>query len=258
MAYLRYVALGDSTTEGLDDPYPGGGAFRGFADRLAGDLALLEPGLRYANLAVRGRRAHEVRAEQLGPALALEPDLASVVAGLNDTLRGDFDLDATAGEIEAMLTALRGAGADVVTMTFPDPGKVNLIARLAKARMVALNARIRDAAERTGSVVVDLERIPVASDPRLWSVDRLHANPEGHRRIAAAAAHLLGLPDAGDAWTVALPPPARRGVRDSLGAELTWAARYFLPWLIRRARGRSSGDGIVAKRPDLAPFEAGP
>jgi lysophospholipase L1-like esterase len=254
MAYRRYVAIGDSTTEGLDDPYPDG-RFRGFADRLAGDLALLEPDLLYANLAVRGRLAGQVRAEQLEPALALQPDLASVVAGLNDTLRGDFDLDATAGEIEAMLVALRAAGADVITMTFPDPVKVNPIARLAKARMVALNARIREVAERTGSHVVDLERTPVASDPRLWSVDRLHANPEGHRRIAAAAAHLLGLPDAGDAWSAALPPTMRRGMRHALTAEVTWAARYFLPWVIRRARGRSSGDGIVAKRPELAPVE---
>lgn len=254
MAFTRYVALGDSTTEGLDDPYPDGG-FRGFADRLAGDLALLEPDLRYANLAVRGRRAYQVREEQLAPALALEPDLASVVAGLNDTLRGDFDLDATSAEIEAMLVALRDAGAAVITMTFPDPVKVNPIARLAKPRMVALNARIRELAERTGSLVVDLERIPVASDPRLWSVDRLHANPEGHRRMAAAAAHLLDLPDAGDAWAAALPPLARRGPHTALSAEISWAARYFLPWLIRRARGRSSGDGIVAKRPDLAPVE---
>jgi lysophospholipase L1-like esterase len=256
MAYSRYVAIGDSTTEGLDDPYPEGG-FRGFADRLAGDLALIEPNLLYANLAVRGRLARQVLEQQLEPALALAPDVASVVAGLNDTLHGDFDLEATAGDVEAMLTALRSAGADVITMTFPDPVRVNPIARLAKSRMVALNARIREAAERTGALVVDLERIPVASDPRLWSIDRLHANPEGHRRIAAAAAHLLGLPDAGDTWTAALPPAGRRGLRSAAAAEVTWAARYFVPWLIRRARGRSSGDGIVAKRPNLAPVDVG-
>jgi lysophospholipase L1-like esterase len=254
MGFRRYVALGDSTTEGLDDPYPDGG-YRGFADRLAGDLALVEPELRYANLAVRGRRAHEVRAQQLEPALALEPDLASVVAGLNDTLRGDFDLEATAGDVEAMLVALREAGATVVTMTFPDPVRVNPIARFAKPRMIALNARIRETAERTGCFVVDLERIPVASDPRLWSVDRLHANPEGHRRIAQAAAHVLGLPDSSDLWTAALPPPPPRGIAAAVAAEANWIARYFMPWVIRRARGRSSGDGIVAKRPDLAPFE---
>jgi lysophospholipase L1-like esterase len=255
MGFRRYVALGDSTTEGLDDPYPDGG-FRGFADRLAGDLALIEPELRYANLAVRGRMAREVREQQLEPALVLEPDLASVVAGLNDALRGDFDLDVTGGDIEAMLVALREAGATVITMTFPDPVRVNRIARLAQPRIFALNQRIREAAERTGSHVVDLGRIPVASDPRLWSVDRLHANPEGHRRIAQAAAHLLGLPDASDGWSVALPPAPSRNLREAVSAEATWVVRYFVPWLIRRARGRSSGDGIVAKRPDLTPVEA--
>jgi hypothetical protein len=170
-------------------------------------------------------------------------------------LRGDFDLEVTAGEVETMIAAFREAGAAVLTMTFPDPRRVNRIARIAQPRMVALNARIRDAAERHGALVVDLERIPVASDPRLWSIDRLHANPEGHRRIAAAAAHLLGLPDAGDSWSAALPPAVRRSLAEAVAYEVNWVVRYFAPWVIRRARGRSSGDGIVAKRPDLEPFE---
>jgi lysophospholipase L1-like esterase len=254
MGYRRFVAIGDSTTEGLDDPYPDG-AYRGWADRLAGALALLEPDLLYANLAVRGRRALEVHEQQLGPALSLEPDLATVVAGLNDTLRGDFDLDATAGHIDAMFTELRAAGATVGTITFPDPRRVMFIARLAWPRLIALNQRIRESAERTGTIVVDLERLPVAGDPRLWSVDRLHANPEGHRRIADALAHRLGLPGAGLSWTDALPPASRKRPHEVVAAEASWAARYFLPWLIRRARGRSSGDGILAKRPDLAPIE---
>ena len=38
MAYRRFVALGDSTTEGLMDLYPDG-TFRGWADRLAARLA---------------------------------------------------------------------------------------------------------------------------------------------------------------------------------------------------------------------------
>ena len=78
--YLRYVALGDSQTEGLGDGDDTVG-LRGFADRLAEHLAAVNPGLRYANLAVRGRVADQVRAEQLGPALALHPALAAVVAG---------------------------------------------------------------------------------------------------------------------------------------------------------------------------------
>jgi lysophospholipase L1-like esterase len=249
MGYRRFVALGDSTTEGLVDVYPDG-RFRGWADRLAERLAAVEPDLRYANLAVRGKRAAQVRADQLAPALALRPDLASVLAGLNDLLRQQCDVAAVAGEIEAMTVALRAAGADVLLFTLPDPVKVNPLARAAAARLRALNALVRDVAARHGAFVVDLDRTPVASDPRLWALDRLHANPEGHRRIAAAAAHALGLPDSDESWRVDFPDPfARR----SAAAHALWAGRYFTPWLIRRLRGRSSGDGRVAKRPQLEP-----
>jgi lysophospholipase L1-like esterase len=119
MTFRRYVAIGDSTTEGLDDPYPDGTGYRGWADRLAGRLAELEPDLAYANLAIRGRLAAQVHAEQLEPALAWRPDLVTVVAGLNDALRRGFDLDATAGHLETMLARLRETGATVLTFTFP-------------------------------------------------------------------------------------------------------------------------------------------
>jgi lysophospholipase L1-like esterase len=254
MTYSRFVAIGDSTTEGLDDPYPEGPGYRGWADRLAGHLATLNPDLRYANLAVRGRLAAQIRDEQLDRAITLEPDVTTVVAGLNDTLRRGFDVDATAGHLEAMIGALRETGATVVTFTFPDPAPVMPIARLARPRLQALNERLRDIAARTGALVVDLEGHPFASDPRLWSVDRLHANSLGHERIAAALAHTLELPGTDDAWTAALPPAAQRRLHQIAAAELTWSGRYFVPWLYRRARGRSSGDGVTAKRPDLAPF----
>jgi lysophospholipase L1-like esterase len=243
------VALGDSTTEGLVDVYPDG-RFRGWADRLAERLAEVEPDLLYANLAVRGKRAAQVRADQLAPALALRPDLASVLAGLNDLLRKQCDVAAVAAEIEAMTAALREAGADVLLFTLPDPVKVNPLARAAAPRLRALNAMVRDVAARHGARVVDLDRTPVASDPRLWALDRLHANPEGHARIAAGAAYMLGLPGSDESWRVEFPDPC---ARRSAAAHAVWAGRYFTPWLIRRLRGRSSGDGRVAKRPQLEP-----
>jgi lysophospholipase L1-like esterase len=250
MSHRRFVALGDSTTEGLMDLYPDGG-FRGWADRLALRLAELEPDLLYANLAVRGKLARQVRADQLAPALALRPDLLSVLAGLNDMLRSNCDVAAVAGEIEAIVVAARAVGADVLTFTLPDPVQVNPLARRAAVRLARLNAAVRELSARHGALVVDLEAHPVASDPRLWDLDRLHANPDGHRRIAAAAAHALGLPDADEAWSAAFADPfARR----SAASHVVWARRYFVPWLIRRLRGRSSGDGRVAKRPQLEPL----
>jgi lysophospholipase L1-like esterase len=252
----RYVALGDSTTEGLDDPRPDGG-FRGWADRLAEQLAAVNPQLRYANLAVRGRRIFEVHAEQLGPALALEPDLATVVAGLNDLLRRRYDPVATAGHLEAMLGSLRSAGATVMTFTLPDLSSVVPLARIVRARLEAYNDAIRAAGASSGAIVVDIAAEPVSRDPRLWSPDRLHAGPVGHERIAAGLACALGLEDADRSWAEPLPADPRLPRHALLTTELVWAQRYFTPWVVRRVRGRSSGDGRYAKRPVLAPVVAG-
>ena len=83
---LRLVAIGDSTVEGVEDPGPDG-VYIGWADRFAAHLDVIHPGLLYANLAVRGQTAREVRATQLLPALALAPDHAVVAAGGNAGLR---------------------------------------------------------------------------------------------------------------------------------------------------------------------------
>jgi lysophospholipase L1-like esterase len=251
--YLRYVALGDSQTEGLGDGDDAGG-LRGWADRLAERLAAGSPGLQYANLAVRGRLAAQVHAEQLGPALALRPDLATVVAGVNDLLRPRFDADEVAGHLEAMFAALTAQGALVATLTFPDITRIAPLARPAAPRAAALNHRIRAAALRHGVVVAETSHHPVVTDPRLWSPDRLHASPLGHERIAAAVAHALGLPGSGDDWTRPLPSPAAvpSGWR-AAAVELRWAAAFLGPWIGRRLRGRSSGDGRTAKRPHLLP-----
>ncbi|MFJ8014301.1 SGNH/GDSL hydrolase family protein [Streptomyces sp. NPDC096339] len=257
--YLRYVALGDSQTEGLGDGDDTVG-HRGFADRLAEHLAAAEPRLRYANLAVRGRVAAQVRAEQLAPALAMKPDLASVVCGVNDLLRPSFDAEETVGHLEEMFAALTAAGAQVATVTFPDIGKIAPLARPLRHRVSDLNDGIRAAAARHGVAVAETGREAVGTDPRLWAVDRLHASPLGHERIAAALAHALRLPGSDDTWTRSLPPlPPVTGLRTAVD-EARWLAGFLGPWLGRRLRGRSSGDGRTAKRPRLLPmdgYEAG-
>ncbi|OLF18800.1 SGNH/GDSL hydrolase family protein [Actinophytocola xanthii] len=249
--YSRYVALGDSQTEGLMDGDELRG-YRGWADRLAGHLAAVNPGLHYANLAVRGHRAHQVHHGQLGPALDLRPDLATVVAGVNDLLRRRFDGAAVAAHLEAMFAALTGAGARVLTVVFPDPALLMPAARPLSARTAELNARIRAAAARHGVTVVNLTEHPVCTDPRLWSPDRLHLSPLGHARFAAGAAHALGLPGF-HTWSDPLGPRPPVGAWQRAGAELRWVRGFAGPWLARRLRGRSSGDGRVAKRPALAP-----
>lgn len=254
--YVRYVALGDSQTEGVGDGDDTLG-LRGWADRLAEQLTTVNPGLQYANLAVRGRVAGQVRAGQLEPALALRPDLATVVAGVNDLLRPRFDVVEVAGQLEEMFAALTAAGAQVATLTVPDVGKIAPLARPVRSRVSELNAHIRAAAARHGVAVADIAHHPVSTDPRLWSVDRLHAGPLGHARIAEAVAQALHLPRSDDSWTHPLPPQALPSGWQSTGAELRWAAAFLGPWLGRRLRGRSSGDGRTAKRPDLLPLGTG-
>ena len=248
--FRRYVALGDSTTEGIDDPSPDGG-YRGFADRLAEQLCAAEPELRYANLAIRGRLIRQVHAEQLAPALAMEPDLATVVGGINDLLRRRYDVSEAAGHMDAMLTALVDRGATVATFTLPDLSAFMTPARLVRGRLLAYNEALRELGPRTGALVVDLARERVAADPRLWSDDRLHANAAGHARIAAALGEALGVMPADGHWAVPLTVPLTRTWRAALAADLAWGWRHLAPWFVRRARGRSSGDGRVPKAPEL-------
>jgi lysophospholipase L1-like esterase len=250
--FERYVALGDSSAEGLVDP-DGAGGFRGWADRLADRVAAAQGPLLYANLAVRGRRTRAIREEQLSAALALRPDLATIFAGTNDVIARDFDLEATAADAEAIQSALAASGATILTFTLPDLGAVLPLARRVAPRVVALNERLRAIAARTGARLVDFESHPVALDPRLWHADRLHANSEGHARIAAALAHALGLPGTDDAWGRPLPPARPAGRAARLAAEVAWSGRYLVPWAWRHLFGRSSGDGRGPKRPALLP-----
>jgi lysophospholipase L1-like esterase len=250
MHFKRYVAIGDSTVEGLDDPKPSGG-YRGWADRLAGRLAELQGSVLYANLGVRGRTTRQVLDEQLAPALAMQPDLALVVSGTNDLLRRHFDAVRLRQDIEAMQRELRAAGATVLTFTLPDLTPIMPVARLFRTRLHQMNQAIRDASAATGTIVCDLANYPVASDPRLWSADRLHANSAGHERIAAALAYHLGLPGSDLSWADPIPGPPPSGLMNFLRSEGVWFAMYLLPWLWRHARGRSSGDGISPNFPQL-------
>lgn len=253
-SWSRYVALGDSSTEGLDDP-DGQGGYRGWADRFAEHVAsAASPDLLYANLAVRGRLAAQVRQDQLPRALELQPDLATVFAGVNDLLRPSFDADAVGADLEAVLAALVDAGATVLTITTPDPGWVMPLVRPLRSRVAALNDRVREAARRTGALVADVGATQVASDPRMWSADRLHANSLGHERIAAALAEALGLPGADHTWAEPLDAAGRRRPDHVVRDEVLWWGRHLAPWVLRRARGQSQGDGVTAKRLTLGPL----
>ncbi|RNL60504.1 SGNH/GDSL hydrolase family protein [Nocardioides marmoriginsengisoli] len=250
--YRRFVALGDSQTEGCNDPDPAGG-WRGWADRFAERLAATtSPELTYANLAVGGCRSRHVRQIQLPAALALEPDLASVVVGMNDLLRHDYDLEATVAEVEETFAALRATGCRVLTMTFPDVALMLPVMRWLRPREEQLNGRLVEAAARHGVEVLDLFSLRLSADPAMWSHDRIHGSSVGHARIAAGMCELLGLPDSDHAWAVPASAPmtgltvARR--------DAWWVATFVAPFLARQVRGAGSDKG--AKRPQLLPVRS--
>ena len=251
--FHRYVALGDSGTEGVgDEPYPDGSE-RGWADRLAELLAEANPKLLYANLAVRGSLTAQVHQQQLAPALELEPDLVTVVAGINDVIRPRLDLDDALVHMDEMLRDLRGVEATVVTATFPDVSPINPIARLARKRLRYFNDGVRTIAVKHDALLVEAEGFAVLADRKMWCEDRLHLSPEGHRGLAAATALTLdvSVDDPSAPGPHSPGPSVARRLR--LNEELRWARAFLLPWMHRRLTGRSSGDGRHAKRPRLAP-----
>ncbi|WP_258571863.1 SGNH/GDSL hydrolase family protein [Actinomadura parmotrematis] len=252
MTWTRYVAIGDSFTEGIGDAHPDGTP-RGWADRAAEALAARTGGFAYANLAVRGKLLGQILERQLPEALALKPDLVTVSGGGNDLLRPGTDVDALAALMDAGVAELRAAGADVVLFTGIDPVNSAVIRRT-RGRVALFNEMLRAIAVRRGAHVVDQWSMDVLHDWRCWSVDRLHMNPEGHRRVALALLEALGVADAGDWREPALAPlpELSRGAR--LLFDARWARGYLAPWIGRRLRGHSSGDAITAKRPGLTPF----
>jgi len=195
-SYRRYVALGDSQTEGLNDGDDATG-LRGWADRFAEALAATtSPELHYANLAVRGCRARDVRHNQLDPALALQPDLASVVVGMNDLLRHDYDADATVRDVEETFAALRATGCRVVTMTFPDIGRMLPVMAWLRPREVDLNRRLVEAAVRHDVAVLDLFPLACAATRRCGATTGSTAAGRDTRGSRPASASCSGSPAA--------------------------------------------------------------
>ncbi|HSO63762.1 MAG TPA: SGNH/GDSL hydrolase family protein [Ornithinibacter sp.] len=256
--WTRYVALGDSFTEGMSDADPTcPDAYVGWADRLAHHLDAVADAehlpFGYANLAVRGRRLDDVVGPQLDTALTMSPDLVSMVGGGNDLLRPSVDLDGLANRLEAAVVRLRRSGADVLLATPTDTRDAGLFKAL-RGRHAVHSANIFTIAQRHGCHVLNLWGMASLRDWRMWSEDRIHLTSEGHRRVALAALTALGhQTDLAD-WMTPLPPADRATRSAELRGHAEWARTHAGPWVQRRMRGESSGDAVIAKRPRLEYF----
>jgi lysophospholipase L1-like esterase len=252
--FERYVAIGDSSTEGLNDP-DGSGDYRGWSRRLAALIASAQGGLLYANFGLRGLTTRQILDQQLEPALSMQPDLVTIFSGTNDVLRRRMDPGSIISDVEHMQRAFIENGAMVLTFTLPDLTPIMPMARWIAPRIRTLNVAVRTASTRTGATLLDFAAYPVATDPRLWHEDRIHANAAGHARIADALAFALGLPGTDDAWGRDLPPLPPLTLGAKLAAETRWVRRYLLPWIGMGMRTRLTRREREPALPSLEPVD---
>lgn len=247
--YETFVALGDSFTEGLEDVRPDG-SYRGWADLVAAELAAATPDFRYANLAVRGRTLQRIRDEQLPVAEAMAPSLLSIAAGGNDIIGFRCDVTALARSMHDLLQRLAAASGTVVVFTGFDPRGRLPVSRVLAARAATYNAAVRSSAEQTGARIVDLWTLPRLPEPRMWASDRLHLSADGHALVADAVLEVLDLPRRGLGPAL---PETQAGTPwlSARRSEARWVGTHLAPWVLRKVRGRSTGDLVDPKRPEL-------
>jgi lysophospholipase L1-like esterase len=248
MDSIRYVAIGDSFSEGIGDTGP---ALPGWTGRLASGIARHHPdaAVSYANLAVRGRLLAGVLDGQLDAALALDPapTLVTFCAGGNDLLRPRFDVAALIGPLEAAVQRVLSRGIRFALLSPADPSARLPLGSLINHRGDAWAGALDDLARRHDLPFVDVSRDDHLRRAEFWSEDRLHMNAAGHQRVADLALHAIE--DGPVPAVPADPAVGRARFRD----EARYYRDHVLPWVGRRVTRRSSGDGRSATFPTWTP-----
>ena len=249
MVYTRFIALGDSMTEGMKDEVING-QYRGWADRVADGLAKDNPEFTYMNLAVRGKLLKQVAEDQVPRAVAYiegKQTLVSFHAGANDVLRPNYKPEISLPEYEKAVKQLTDAGATVIIWTVIDKveGK-GRSAALWHMRFSNFNENVRAAAAKYPVILFEGRQAEFLNTRKFLAFDRLHMNTEGHYRLANLVLERLGY-EFDSNWKIPPVPdkPKNRLVR--VISNISWILVFVLPWIWRRVRGTSSGDGRSAK-----------
>jgi lysophospholipase L1-like esterase len=251
MIYNRLVVCGDSYSEGMTDEIVDG-HYRGWADRIADGLAKKSPTFTYANLAVRGKLLPQVIEDQVPIALTFvtgPETLISFHAGANDALRPGFDQALAKERYQSAVRTLAASGGTIMLFTvLEDTGNSGRGSKLWQERFGTFNRGVREVAAEVGAIIMDANQERFFSDKRFLAFDRLHLNALGHSRCADAILEKLGYEfDAG--WRTPLPPAKPTSWIRERAIGFLWFFTFALPWVIRRLRGRSSGDGRIGKYP---------
>lgn len=242
MASVRFVAIGDSFTEGVGDELPDG-TVRGWADLVAhGWAASRGDAIEYANLAIRGKLVWPIVREQLERALALGPTHLSFNGGGNDMLRPRTSISHIADAFSHVLRRCDEEGVRLVLLSGANPSAQLPLSRVIQRRGDLMSAAVVSRMNDRDDVVRALNWPDAElSHPSYWSEDRLHMNARGHHRVAARVLEALGERVPEGWWSLPPLPEAAAATR----------AEYFRdhlgPWVRRRVTGTSSGDGREAK-----------
>ena len=247
--FTRFIALGDSMTEGMCDEMVNG-KYRGWADRVADTLSKAESNFSYVNLAIRGKLLHQVIDDQIPVAakFVTGPEtLVSFHAGANDVLRPNYQADIAFAKYEKGISDLTKTGATIIVFTVVDRVEGNgKTAQLWHERFSAFNVNVRAVAKKYGATIIEADDAKWLADLRFLAKDRLHLNSDGHWRLSQAVLEKLGK-DFDAAWKIPLAPANKKSKLRKKSEDLIWIITFVIPWIWRRLRGRSSGDGRSAK-----------
>jgi lysophospholipase L1-like esterase len=226
------------------------GNYRGWADRVADVLTKSVPDFSYINLAIRGKLLGQVSDDQLPVALTYvegPQTLLSFHAGANDALRPGFNPEIAKEIYQSAVRKAAASGATVMLFTvLEDTGNKGRGAEIWKARFSEFNKSVREVGAEVGAIVHDANSEEFFNDNRFLASDRLHLNADGHARVADAILEKLGY-EFNPQWRTPLPPATEASWLTQRAISTKWLLTFALPWVWRRLRGKSSGDGRSAK-----------
>jgi lysophospholipase L1-like esterase len=245
MASVRFVAIGDSFTEGLGDELPDG-TLRGWADITAQAWAdATGEQISYANLSVRGKLVWPIVQEQLEPALALRPTHLAFNGGGNDVIRPRTTIPHIVDAFSQVVKRCDEEGVQLIVLSGANPAAQLPLSRLIQRRGDQLSdAVVARLADRPDIIRALNWPDRELAKPAYWAPDRLHMNARGHHRVAARVLTALGFEPPAEWWSLPEDPGSAH-----LGG-LAYYRTHVGPWVRRRLTGRSSGDGRVAKYGD--------
>ena len=249
MKFSRLITCGDSFTEGMSDDVING-QYRGWADRVADVIAEQVPNFTYLNLAIRGKLVHQAVNDQVPQALkyVTGPDtLFAFHAGANDVLRPKYKPEVVLPLYAETVRKIGASGATILLFTVLErTDRKGKTADLWESRFRDFNANVRSVAEEVGAIVAEANEENLLRDRRFLADDRLHLNSIGHDRVAQSILEKIGLPFS-PSWRDPLPPASPESFQERFSSNLKWFLTFLLPWIWRRSRGKSSGDGRSAK-----------